>query len=77
MKFKNKKELIAFICLNVFGAPFTWIAAYVLLSWYGVVGCIIMFYLCYKLWKHFGKNYDAKLSINPGFSFGNKKWHLL
>lgn len=63
IKFKNKKELVSFIGLNIFGTPLTWFAAYVFLSWYGVLGSLILFWICYKLWKYFGKH-DAKISIN-------------
>lgn len=73
MKFKNKKELIAFICLNIFGSPFIWIIAYAFLNWYGVTGCLIIFLLCYYLWKYFSKNYNAKLLISPKLWFITKK----
>lgn len=76
MKTKNKKESIAWICLHVFGSPFIWIIGYVLFKWYGVVGCLVLFFVSYKLWKRFGKHYDAKLSTSPSFIFGNKKWRL-
>ena len=36
MGFKSKKERTAFICLNIFGAPPTWIIAYVFFNWYGL-----------------------------------------
>lgn len=75
MKFKNKKELIAFIVMNIAGAPFTWIAVWVFLNWYGLVGCLAIFYASYKIWKHFG-NHKSKLYFSPSFTFGRKIWRV-
>ena len=76
MKFKNRKELTSYIFMNLFGAPFTWVIAYVFLNWYGVIGCLSLFFICFKLYKYFGEHKDAKLSISPGFTFGTKNWTL-
>lgn len=75
MKFKNNKDFGLFICMNIFGAPITYIGAYVFLGWHGLVGCLIFFLIFYKLWKWYGK-YNYRLTINPGFTFGSKIWHI-
>ena len=73
MKFKNYTELISFIIMNIFASPFFWIIGYVLLGVYGFIGCLVIFYISYKIWKSSG-NHEGKLSISPTFTFGNKKY---
>jgi len=75
MKFKNNKELIAFIVMNLLGTPITLILAVFKWGWIGFVVSIALFLISFKIWKYFGKN-DAKLSISPSFSFGSKTWRL-
>jgi hypothetical protein len=75
MKFKNAAELISFILMNLLGWPFTWIIAGYHFGWVGFIVSIILFYISFKIWKYITKQ-DCKLSINPGFSFGNKRWNL-
>lgn len=74
MKFKNNKELTAFILLNLFGSPLVLIVAYIFLNWYGLVGCFILVFMSFRLWIYYGKHTDAKLSISPKLQlFTNKK----
>ena len=77
MNFKNKKELTLFILMNILGAPFTWIAAYVYFQWLGLVGCLFLFWVSYKAFKYYGGHKHAKLCFNPTFTFGNRKYRLL
>lgn len=73
MKFKNNKELTAFILLNLFGSPLVLIVAYIFLKWYGLVGCLLMFLISFRLWIYYGKHTDAKLTISPKLNlFTNK-----
>lgn len=76
MKTKNKKELIMFILMNIFGSVPALIISYAYFEWYGLIGCLILFFTSYKFWKYFGKHYNAKLSFSPNFTFGNKTWKL-
>ena len=71
MKFKNKKELISFIVMNIFGALITFILAYIEFGWIGLLVSTILFLISYKIWKYIGKH-EGKLSISPSFSFGKK-----
>ena len=74
IKFKNTKEKVAFILMNIFGSPFGWLLLGVWLGWYGFFGSLISFYICYRLFKKFGKHTDCKLEINPSLGiFNNKK----
>lgn len=73
--FKNKKERMAFIVMNIFGGPLSWIVAYLLLSWYGVIGSVVIFIVSYLLYKYYGKH-KGSLSFNPSISFGNKRFGL-
>lgn len=75
MKFKNNKELIAFIVMNILGSPIIPILAGLKWGWIGLVVSIILFLISFRVWKYFGKN-NAKLSINPSFSFGSKTWWM-
>ena len=68
MKFKNKKELIAFIVMNIAGAPITWIALGILINWWWALGSLTVMFISWMLWKRFGGHKDAK--IRPRISFG-------
>jgi len=65
MTFKTKKELIAFISMNLFGAPFTWIAAYAFLETYGIALCVLLFLGSLFLWKRWGNKKEARLLFSP------------
>jgi hypothetical protein len=73
MEFKNKKEATAFVLMNILGMPFTMIAVVVYTGWIGLIIEVALFYTAYRLWKYYGKHNDAKLTISPNFTFGNKK----
>ena len=67
--FKNWKEGLAFVIMNITGAPLTWIALGVLINWWWVIGCVAVFFISWSAWKHFGGHTDAKLRIRPRISF--------
>jgi hypothetical protein len=67
--FKNWKEGLAFVIMNITGAPLTWIALAVLINWWAVLGCVVVFFISWAAWKHFGGHKDAKLRIRPRISF--------
>ena len=75
MKFKNKKELITFVIMNLLGAPITPIIFGLKWGFGGFIISIMLFLISFKAWKYFGKK-DAKLSIKPSLNFVLKKMKL-
>lgn len=76
MKFKNNKDLVSFICMNLLGSPIALIFS--ILEW-GAIGLIInilLFLISVKIWKFYSKNNNATLSIDPAFKFGTKTWRF-
>lgn len=73
MEFKSKKEATAFVLMNILGMPFTMIAVVIYTGWIGLIVEIGLFYITYRLWKHYGKHTDAKLTFSPNITFGRKR----
>ena len=55
MKFKNNKELVAFIVMNLLGTPIIPILAGLQWGSIGFVASMVLLLLSFKVWKSFSK----------------------
>jgi hypothetical protein len=67
--FKSWKDCVAFIVMNITGAPLTWIALGIIVGWWTLPICLGVMFISWHIWKYYGHHMDAKLRIKPRISF--------